>query len=361
MAVPKLEELEGLEQRRQTVVRSRGDWAKLIGGVLIVSYLWTMPSVLAASKADALNDNNKECDDLAHDLTSPNPAIRFNALGALTQALNRSMLDGNPVDVSGKLTLFQQVVEIGDMGHIYGVSCFLSRLPEDPQLCMLTTKAVEAEGTALHGKDVTPLLLGSLAYLEKQRPSAFVRFFEGKKYEGLSEVLKSAFATAPVVVRLKDEYCRELLSAYLKWTPESGRLDQENPFRAKLLVLGSALTPIVETVYGPSGQALPLPVIWVLGEIGDPLAFDILLREYLARPSVRTAISLGGCLGSLSASRLFAAPFTAETTRTLLKDIYGDKWDAVKDLSADALKDNLSNDLDAIRSNCRRRSVPQLG
>lgn len=154
---------------------------------------------------------------------------------------------------------------------------------------------------------------------------------------------------------------KDLLSAFLQWRPSGTKCDEGNPFEQTLVELGASLTPVIAALYPSSDAVLPLAIVCILGEIGDSEAFDLLLREYLARPSMRTAVSLGSCLGALSMNKLFEAPFTPETTRGLLQHIYGDKWESVKDLSVEELRRNLSENRDAIRANCELRSMPQLG
>jgi hypothetical protein len=321
-------------------------------------------SIQNALYAQALS-RKEDYDARARDLTSPDRGVRYKALGELTQALNKSTSDGSTFDLSDKYELFQKVVETGDLGHIYGVAYLLSRLPEDDRLVEYAVGVVNAERAKPDAGEVTPLLMASLTYLAKQRPDVFEGYFNGKKYESLDDTLKQAFATNPVVMSLRDEYYKGLISAYLQWKPQSGQADQGNPYRLKMLQVGARLTWIIASMYADPDAALPLPLIWIMGEIGETggetVAFDLLLREYLARPTMRTAVSLGSCLGSLSMKRLFEAPFTPDTTRELLQYIYGEKWESVETLDLAQLKSHLSQNLDTIRADCKRRSVPELG
>ncbi|MBZ0185803.1 MAG: hypothetical protein K8F91_06075, partial [Candidatus Obscuribacterales bacterium] len=206
------------------------------------------------------------------------------------------------------------------------------------------------------------LLVGSLVYVEKQRAAVFQEYFKGKKYEDLNETIRRGFGSSDAVQDMKYEHQRKLVLAFLEWKPPSGTVDGPiNPFRSKLLEMGDDLNLVLARMYPASGTGIPLPLIWLLGEIGHQNAFDILLQEYLARPSMRTAVSLGSCLGSLSPNYLFEAPFTSESTRELLQYIYGDRWEDVKGLSDDELKQNMLIEYEAIKADCRRRSIPQLG
>jgi len=297
----------------------------------------------------------------ARDLVSQDPDVRFKALGVLTQALDRSALAGSPFDLGAKYELFRKVVEVGDLGHIYGVAGLLSRLPEDTSLVQFTLDVVKTERARPNTQDAKPLLLGSLVYLERQRPDVFEGCFSTGKYDDPDETLKGAFGTTPAVIELRDRYCRELVLAFLQRRPPSGWVDLGNPLRPKLVELGSNLTPTIASMYPSVDSALPLDLIWLLGEIGDQGAFELLLQEYLVRPSMRTAVSLGSCLGSLSMNELFDAPFTQDATRRLLQYIYGNKWESVSLLSVVELRSNLSKNLDAIRADCKLRSIPQLG
>jgi len=315
-----------------------------------------------ASRAEATKDAKEDYEARARELVSPDPGVRFNALGVLTKALNRSTFDGSSFDLSGKCELFRKVVEIGSLGHVSGVAHLLSRLPEDATLVQFAEDTIKTEGTRPDTGEASLLLVGALAYLENQRPAVFESYFNGKRYEDLSETFRQTFATSAIVVKLRDDFYRELVLAFIQWKPsQNGPLDQNNPLRAKIVELGPSLTPTIAATYASSDSVLPLSLIWVLGEVGDRGAFDLLLREYLARPSMRTAISLGSCLGSLSMNKLFEAPFTPDSIRELLQHVYGRTWASVKDLSLTELKDNLSKNLEAIRADCKLRSVPQLG
>ena len=95
----------------------------------------------------------------------------------------------------------------------------------------------------------------------------------------------------------------KLVDDYLAWRPPPHSGDVANPHRALVINEGENMAGCIAKRYEGANQ-VPLGIIWVLGEIGSPSAFDLLMKEYMARPNFRTAISAGSCLDATHARKL---------------------------------------------------------
>jgi hypothetical protein len=172
-------------------------------------------------------------------------------------------------------------------------------------------------------------------------------------------VVGTAQAAEPTTSRTAAEVrWRELVVDYLTWKPQA--VDQPNPHRNRIVAEGSEVVPHLLEM--GDGGPMNIRVIWILGEIGSRRAFPALLSEYLARPSTRTAISLGSCLGKPEVEYLFSTDaISGEELRALLVDVYGQGWPTVSSKSQDELKADLLQRLNELRETNRRRSRPMIG
>ena len=151
---------------------------------------------------------------------------------------------------------------------------------------------------------------------------------------------------------------RQLVTDYLAWKPQA-IMDEANPYQSQIVAQGDRIVPLL---LEKGGSPMDLGVIWILGEMGSRRAFDALLSEYVARPSPRTAISLGSCLGEPEVAHLFTTEALSDKQlRTLLADVYGEDWPAVKTRNTAELKADLLGRLESLRKANRQRSKPQLG
>lgn len=174
---------------------------------------------------------------------------------------------------------------------------------------------------------------------------------------GVSAALFAAARPTPEELRaLSNE---DLLTAFQNWTPEG--YDIPNPYEAEILARGEPMVEFLVRRFD-TGQPLPSAFLWLFGQFGSPQAFPLLVKDYVANPNFRTAISIGACLpdeGTPAALRA-ALPDDA-ALKGLLQPIYGSRWAPVSALEVEALLEDLAQHLDEIRQDCRKRSIPQLG
>jgi hypothetical protein len=174
---------------------------------------------------------------------------------------------------------------------------------------------------------------------------------------GVSAALCAAARPTPEELRaLTNE---DLLAAFQNWTP--GGYDIPNPYEAEILARGEPMVEFLVRRFD-TGQPLPSEFIWLFGQFGSPRAFPLLVKDYVANPNFRTAISIGACLPDEGAPAALRAALPDDAAlKGLLQPIYGSRWAPVSALEVEALLEDLTRHLDEIRQDCRKRSIPQLG
>lgn len=326
------------------MVTARIVFSKALAVTIAVLLLCHARSLAQGKNSDYEADGEK--------LFSEQPPVREKTLSVLMKAQKADQ----GFDLKNKEDIFRRVISLGQPNYAYRACHFLAKLPEDRAVTRLAESVVDKKN-----QDITELV-GVLAYLEIRRPQVFLAFFEKRTYLEIKDSMLMLFASSDIVCRKKEDYHRQVLKEYLNWNPDKYQRDTPNPYRQKLLDEGHAIVPMLVKIYSEGDVQLPLSIIWILGEIGSTDAFDLLLKEYLARPAERTAISLGSCLGSLSSKRLFEGTFKDESElRRLLMFIYGRKWQEVKESETKDIADHMIKRLQDIRQNCKERSCPILG
>ncbi len=320
------------------------------------AFLWYLATAVAPMGGlgrVAADGPEPGCDRLALELVSPDVKAREAALAELNRVRRRSK---GEFDLEHKLLLFKQIVALDSPNYAYRATCFLAKLPVDDEVLTLAKRAVADEKCGLS------LLIGSLAYAEGHAPEEFGSFFRSRKYEEHDKAVLALFAASEAVQEIRHAHFGSLVDSYLTWQP-GDVADTENPFRPAILRAGNSIVPELHAALSTCGQnrGSAIKVVWILGEIGSPESFDLLLTEYLAAPSHRVGISLGACLGSLNVERLFAEIDDTRVLKQLLSDVYGRDWGRVESFALPAIRNDMIKNLQVIRENCKRRSVPMLG
>jgi hypothetical protein len=303
------------------------------------------------------NEEESSLDPELEKLVSLNLSVREAKLEELFKAKKES---GDNYDIDHKYELFRKIIQIESANYVFRSVYFLSLLPEDPLILNFTKSHLTDDVNS-------NILIGSLTYLEKHRPRIFEEYFKSKGYENIKDTyIGKIFASSDTIYKIRQEYYEELINKYiasLSIKPADMTFDQQDLLRKEIINEDGKIVPTIISRYNKSiNTTIPLQIIWILGEIGNPEAFDILLEEYLARPTERTGISLGSCLRSLSYKKLFKSTFKNEQElRKLLMFIYGKKWNEVEHLSIEEIESNLFNNLQNIIDSCKNRSVPIHG
>lgn len=155
------------------------------------------------------------------------------------------------------------------------------------------------------------------------------------------------------------------VAALVAWAPpENWPRDRPNPHVRPLVTLGAAAVPALVAALGNPAQAYQdaqMQIVWMLGEIGDPRAFDALLKLWEAErrhgAKMRIGISVGACLDPANAKRLIVR-LDAANGLPMLADITGQK---LEDLVKYHAWLSVPANLEATVKSCRQRSVPQHG
>ena len=158
----------------------------------------------------------------------------------------------------------------------------------------------------------------------------------------------------------------EELNQYLNWSPflETGGFiaDADNPYRQSLVNRGHA---VVDYIIANQAQLITpanqLSIIWLLGEIADPNAFQLLLTLYRQSPDYRTAISLAACTSIEKIDTLINALNDKELV-ILMDSILSDKdKKATQGLTRIEIIDYWKTNYDSIRRTVLQKTKPILG
>jgi hypothetical protein len=149
-----------------------------------------------------------------------------------------------------------------------------------------------------------------------------------------------------------------IVKKYLGHRSSEACFDCDNPYRAKVVALGSNATPFL--LKALENKSLETEAVYVLGQIGDPKAFSALLKTFKQerRPTAkwRVGISLGSSL-SKENIKIFTKELSSTEGLKILKEIssqdFGDdmkKWE-------EWLFANMQKAIEY----CKERSAPLLG
>jgi hypothetical protein len=256
-----------------------------------------------------------------------------------------------------KAALFKGLDGMDSLNFVFRAAHFLATLPEDPEILKLARAALDKNDAPVAA------VVSALCYLERHDPARFKQYFGKAGYKGVSGPIRSLFSESAAVSGLRQEYLRDLLAQFVTWTPDRSRGERRNPFDAEVRGYGIELLPaILERFPLGENQPLPLALIYLLGEISSPRAFHVVLSEYMARPNMRSAITLGSSLGPEQVEALFDNFREHEKElRELLAELFKARWVSVRNYSLADLKQALLNDLPGIVEDCRRRSKPITG
>lgn len=285
-------------------------------------------------------------------LVSPDIRAREKALSEL----NRARLRGKGAfDLGHKFSLFNKLLAIDSPNYVYRAAHFLAQLPVDERILLQARRGTADDDATLN------LIVASLAYLEINDPEAYAGFFRAHEYAEHDRTVLRLFATSEEVQGIMTTHYRWLVAEYLQWR-SAGPRDEDNPYRSQLVSFSESVVPeLLAALRAHAARPhLVNRIVWILGEIGSPSAFELLVDEYLARPSPRTAISIGACLGG-NVEKLFQRVEDEELLGRLLKEIYGQRWESVAVEPLGGIKADLSAHLREIVDGCRKRSVPAQG
>ena len=180
--------------------------------------------------------------------------------------------------------------------------------------------------------------------------------------------LAAALALILLAAPPKTATAAEVVEKLARWTPPKDfPRDAANPFAKQVAGLGAAAVPALLAALDNQAQAYrdqQTAFVWLLGEIGDPRAFDRLLALFEAEKGagarMRTGVSLGASLDPTNVSKLFArlehlAPAIAVA---LLVDVTGQDLEDVAKFKAWL---SVPANLEATVKSCKQRSIPQHG
>lgn len=297
-------------------------------------------------------DSSPTPDDIAdavRSLSSKVPVERNRAILRLFTYANRGYLP----DLDNKASLFAHACTSTDVSFAYKLSCLLARLPKDRQIVSEAEKMLDGKAPSQ--------VIAAIAYLERYSPVSVERYFRGKEYSGLPSPIRGLFHDNPHLVRLRDAYIAETLEKYLNW-PQPKEADQPNPFRDALLKDASDVSSYIAANKDQfTRPEIPLRLLWLLGEIGNPVCFDMLMQEYRTRPDYRRAVSLAACTGSLQIEQLVKS-LTSENLHVFLRHILSQEtYDTIKDFNKQQIVEYWRTHFGEIRNRCIQLSQPQLG
>lgn len=165
---------------------------------------------------------------------------------------------------------------------------------------------------------------------------------------------------AVVTGTTREEYYRKLIDEYTAPRKTRPPVDAPDPLEPLILKEGDAMADFIAKRYEQNQP--PLSIIWILGRLGSPAAYSMLIAEYQARPNMRTATCMGACLNAASVDDLRTRfPGRENDLRLLLETIYGREWADVKALDTQAILDHLKANLPRIKDSCKRRNQPMYG
>ncbi|HOY32568.1 MAG TPA: hypothetical protein PKW80_11875 [Bacteroidales bacterium] len=286
-------------------------------------------------------------------LYSNDRVIRENTLWELM------LLKGNlppAFDLKNKYQVFQNIIKIDAADYVYRAVHFLAGFPEDKEITKFSVSSVRSQS------ENKPELVGSLTYLEKFNIPEFNNYLTSKSYPEIDSMIRMIYYRSDIIRKKRFFYYNDLISSYIKHGAHNNSFGKDNPYRAAIVKDEYAIAEYIVDSLSKSAKdslVIPAPVIGILGEAGTPNAFDLLLKEYLVRPSEKTGISLGSSLRSLNINILFNNTFKKEDDlKQLLAYVCGDDWEQIKNQGLEEIKKYMLKNLVKIISSCKNRSAP---
>ncbi len=151
----------------------------------------------------------------------------------------------------------------------------------------------------------------------------------------------------------------QAVEKYLAWAPQG--YDVPNPYEAVIVGFGARATPAVLAALAKDESGF----VWILGQIGDPRAFDVLwdLFEKASNATMRMRVgfSLGSSLDESNIQRLMLKleKLDPSVSLALLRQITRQDFEG----NMQEWRAWLSNakNLDSVVRYCKQRSIPILG
>ena len=158
----------------------------------------------------------------------------------------------------------------------------------------------------------------------------------------------------------------EDINKYLSWTqsPETKGFiaDRDNPYRQSLVNRGH---DVVDYIIANQAQLITpanqLSIIWLLGEITDPQAFQLLLALYRQSPNMRSAISLAACTSIDRIDTLINALNDKELVILLDSILNDEDRKGLQGLIRDDIINYWKTNYDSIRQTVLQKTKPNLG
>ncbi len=266
-----------------------------------------------------------------------------------------------------ELSKLQHRKRITSQKLLYELYLAIISADEDPdfvgQGCEILSRSPRSEKIVAHAKHLIEddqhqtRVAGALVYLRKHGPSAFARYFDGKKYGDLSLEVRRELAGWAPVSKLYVQHVSQIVDDYVKWQPPPHSPNAANPHREAVVAAGkeAALLLIKSQTNVPVSPA----VARALGEIGVPESFTYLLDQYKKTPRVDIGIAVGSSWRSLYVEKAFSS-LDEITLRNLLETVLDKRWERIKDQSLTDVKKHILDNLVEIIVECRKRSKPVL-
>jgi hypothetical protein len=298
---------------------------------------------------------------LIEDLNSADHKIVSTSVFELQRRLNMGKLP----DIDDKYDIYNKIKSSShNVMVIQNVVRLLSNFPPDNKILRAAKEDLQSPNTNC--------FIAGFTYLINKDENYLVENYKFDDYERIDPFLRGVFQATTPIKNWREKWLHDNIELFMKLFLSKSNMQEENiykdnPYRLKLLGVGLSYGEgnyVANYIVSHADQyavpVLPNGLIWLLGEIGDPCATELLLSAHCNKPTYRSSISLGACVGP-SQLELIVKNFNNESKNMYLKSILTpNEYQEIKESTDEDIIMYLTKNWEKLKKRNRYFSIPLI-